>query len=98
MNKVLIIAAHPDDDILGCAGLMSKYRGKVEFRVIFIADGSSCRFNKGDINNEKVSPFAEVQSKTVFDMVAQMYKLIIILMFKTKIRVKKYSINPCQYI
>jgi LmbE family N-acetylglucosaminyl deacetylase len=54
MNKVLIIAAHPDDDILGCAGLMSKYRGKVEFRVIFIADGSSCRFNKGDINNEKV--------------------------------------------
>ena len=35
MNKVLIIAAHPDDDILGCAGLMSKYRGEVEFRVVF---------------------------------------------------------------
>ena len=29
MNKVLIIAAHPDDDILGCAGLMSKYRNQV---------------------------------------------------------------------
>ena len=56
------------------------------------------KLGNDDINNEKVSPFAEVQSKTVFDMVAQMYKSIIILMFKTKIRVKKYSINPCQYI
>lgn len=44
MNKSLIIAAHPDDDILGCAGLISKYRNSVEFRVIFIAEGSSCRF------------------------------------------------------
>ena len=56
------------------------------------------KLGNDDINNEKVSTFAEVQSKNVFDMVAQMYKLIIILMFKTKIRVKKYSINPCQYI
>lgn len=56
------------------------------------------KLGNDDINNEKVSTFAEVQSKTVFDMVAQMYKLIIIFMFKTKIRVKKYSINPCQYI
>jgi LmbE family N-acetylglucosaminyl deacetylase len=54
MNKVLIIAAHPDDDILGCAGLMSKYRGRVEFRVIFIGEGSSCRFNKEQIRDEKV--------------------------------------------
>ena len=54
MNKVLIIAAHPDDDILGCAGLMSKYRGEVEFRVVFIAEGSSCRFNKEQILEEDV--------------------------------------------
>ena len=54
MNKVLIIAAHPDDDILGCAGLMSKYRGKIEFKVVFIAEGSSCRFNKEQIYEEDV--------------------------------------------
>lgn len=54
MNKVLIIAAHPDDDILGCAGLMSKYRGQIEFKVIFIAEGSSCRFNKQQIEEKDV--------------------------------------------
>ena len=54
MNRVLIIAAHPDDDILGCAGLMSKYKNQVDFRVIFIAEGSSCRFNKEEINKKKV--------------------------------------------
>ncbi len=54
MKKVLIIAAHPDDDILGCAGLMSKYRNQVEFRVIFIAEGSSCRFNKEQLNDVEV--------------------------------------------
>lgn len=52
MNKVLIIAAHPDDDILGCAGLMSKYRDKAEFKVIFIAEGSSCRYIKEEIHGE----------------------------------------------
>lgn len=54
MKKVLIIAAHPDDDILGCAGLMSKYRNQVEFRIVFIAEGSSCRFNKEEIYDEEV--------------------------------------------
>ena len=57
MNKILIIAAHPDDDILGCGGLMSKYRNQIEFKVIFIAEGSSCRFDKKDIvaeNTQKI--------------------------------------------
>jgi LmbE family N-acetylglucosaminyl deacetylase len=54
MNKVLIIAAHPDDDILGCAGLMSKYRGQVDFKVVFIAEGSSCRFDIEQISQEDV--------------------------------------------
>ncbi len=44
MNKVLIICAHPDDDILGCGGYISKYSKSHKFRVLFIAEGSSCRF------------------------------------------------------
>jgi LmbE family N-acetylglucosaminyl deacetylase len=45
MKRVLIIAAHPDDEILGCGGLISKYISLgVIFKIIFIAEGSTCRF------------------------------------------------------
>ena len=47
MNRVLIIAAHPDDDILGCGGILSKYRNStVQFKVVFIGEGTSCRYLK----------------------------------------------------
>lgn len=46
MKRALIIAAHPDDEVLGCGGLISKYRPKgVEFKVVIVGEGSSCRFN-----------------------------------------------------
>lgn len=45
MNRALVIAAHPDDEVLGCGGIISKYtRLGVEFMVLFIAEGSSCRY------------------------------------------------------
>ena len=45
MKRVLIIAAHPDDECLGCGATISKYsRQGVEFMVLFIAEGSSCRY------------------------------------------------------
>ncbi len=45
MKRVLIIVAHPDDEVLGCGGLISKYQPLgVEFKIIFIGEGSTCRF------------------------------------------------------
>jgi LmbE family N-acetylglucosaminyl deacetylase len=45
MKRVLVIAAHPDDEVLGCGATISKYsRLGVQFMVLFIAEGSSCRF------------------------------------------------------
>ena len=45
MKRVLIIAAHPDDEVLGCGATIAKYsRIGAEFMVLFIAEGSSCRF------------------------------------------------------
>jgi len=43
-EKILVVAAHPDDETLGCGGLIAKLinQGK-QVRVIFIAEGSSCR-------------------------------------------------------
>jgi LmbE family N-acetylglucosaminyl deacetylase len=51
-GKTLVIAAHPDDDVLGCGGLIKKLTNSGEsVRVIFIAEGTSCRF---DNINEQV--------------------------------------------
>ena len=50
-KKVLILAAHPDDDILGCGGFISKNINKSKIKIVFIGEGSSCRFH--DIKNKK---------------------------------------------
>ncbi len=42
-NKILIIAAHPDDEILGCGGLISKFKKNSKIQVIFLSDGLSSR-------------------------------------------------------
>ena len=48
IKRALVVAAHPDDDILGVAGVMNKYQNDIQFRVIFIAEGTTCRFDNVD--------------------------------------------------
>jgi len=51
MDKILIVAAHPDDDILGCGGYIAKHRQKNNFKVIFLAEGTTCRYSSGEIKS-----------------------------------------------
>ena len=39
MDRLLIIAAHPDDDILGCGSLIAKYCSKKNLGFSFLPKG-----------------------------------------------------------
>lgn len=43
-KKILVVAAHPDDEVLGCGGTMARYVAEGdEVHVVFMADGVSAR-------------------------------------------------------
>ncbi|MCX7836662.1 MAG: PIG-L family deacetylase [candidate division WOR-3 bacterium] len=45
-NKVLIIVAHPDDEVLGMGGTIAKYSSVKDFYLLILTDGVSARNKK----------------------------------------------------
>ena len=44
-NSILIIAAHPDDEVLGVGGTIAKYTGMgVDVNISILADGATARY------------------------------------------------------
>jgi len=43
MKNNMVIAAHPDDEILGCGGTLYKYSKKSKINLVFLSDGESSR-------------------------------------------------------
>jgi len=53
MEKVLIIAAHPDDEVLGCGASISKWvKADIEVTVLFLAEGSTARYSLNEIDGK----------------------------------------------
>ena len=51
MTKVLVIAAHPDDEVLGCGGSIAKHtRDGDTVHILFMADGVGARGDQGGKN------------------------------------------------
>ena len=42
-KKILIISAHPDDEILGCGGLIARIKKTNKIQIVFLTDGVSSR-------------------------------------------------------
>ena len=52
-EKILVICAHPDDEVLGCGGSLLKHRDiKNEINLVFVFEGSSARYDT--LNNKKI--------------------------------------------
>lgn len=55
MKKVLVVVAHPDDEVLGCGGTIHKLLGQgAKVRVVVLGEGSSCRFSADQLGSELV--------------------------------------------
>lgn len=52
MNKILIIASHPDDEVLGCGSTIAKYANNNEIYVATLGEGISSRYTKRDKINQ----------------------------------------------
>jgi len=54
-ERILVVAAHPDDEVLGCGGTIAKARRQGHaVRVIFLAEGITSRFSTIEIETPAV--------------------------------------------
>lgn len=65
MERILVIAAHPDDETLGCGGALAKYleSGSI-IRILVIGEGSTCRFS--DPKSKKALEAIDLRRRNTF--------------------------------
>lgn len=61
-EKILVVAAHPDDEIIGCGGTMARHIGEGDrVRVIIVSEGETSRLEKdmSEVAQRKTVELAE---------------------------------------
>lgn len=66
-ERILVIAAHPDDEVLGCGGTLSKYSDVgSRIRVVFLAEGITARYQPEEFTNPEVVEQIELRNQNAF--------------------------------
>lgn len=66
-QRTLVIAAHPDDEVLGCGGAIARLRDAgAPVRVVFLAEGITARYNPPDFETESVRAEIDRRNQNAF--------------------------------
>ena len=63
MAKILIVSAHPDDEIIGMGGVIKKLSKNHEIQILFLADGITARKSIGHVNSTKYEISKDMDEK-----------------------------------
>ena len=70
--KILVIAAHPDDEVLGMGGTISKYcKNGDKVKIVIMATGIFARRSSNFVNNKEY----KISNKTEKQMVKQIKEI-----------------------
>ena len=52
-SRILVVAAHPDDEVLGCGTIIKAVNCGATVAVMFLGEGISARFPIGECDSEE---------------------------------------------
>ena len=105
-KKILIVVAHPDDEILGLGGSINKFSSISEIKVVILGEGLTSREEKRDLNKfkedlkkhklniENAKSFLEYQHLSLYSFPDNRFDSIPLLDIIKVVEKEKAQFNP----